>query len=267
MFNLYETASKDRKLQSIPTSFSSLSQARDSLIFHWHQLARPTNKEYFDDKTSLSFFTGWQARHEGSQKILGQWSSVFDAFLKTHGRSLAESDKKGVAMLRIQHEIGFMSIQLGRTYFEDQTLWDQFLALFNRIISLASEILDYDSKSRRYPTFSLDMGIVGPLYEVASRCRDPVLRRKAISLLKSRCMQEGVWNSILTAKVAERLVEIEEEGLGEVKSCHDVPDSARLSYVAPMFDPAGRKVVVKYMRIGSAPGAAVRPMIEEVFEW
>lgn len=267
IFNLYETTSKGRKMQSIPPAFSSLSEARDSLIFHWHRLARPTNEEYFDDKTSLDFFIGWQEKHESSDNIFGQWSAVFDAFLKTHGRSLPDSDKKGVAMLKTQKEIGFMSIQLGRTYFEDQTLWDQFLPLFHKIISLASEILDYDSKSRRYPTFSLDMGIVGPLYEVASRCRDPVLRRNAISLLKSRCMQEGVWNSILTAKVAERLVEIEEEGLGEVKSCHDVPDWARLSYVAPVFDPAGRKVVVKFMRIGSAPNDAVRPMVEEVFEW
>jgi hypothetical protein len=266
MFNLYESAAKNRIRQRIPTAFSSLSEARESLIFHWHRLTRPVNKQLSDDGSSLNFFAAWQTRHEGSQLIFNQWSAAFSAFLKTQRASMDENEKKGVAMLEIQQEIGFLSLQLGRTYFDDQTLWDHFIPLFNQIVSLAAEILDFGSKSRRYPTFSLDMGIVGPLYEVASRCRDPVIRRKAISLMKSRCMQEGIWNSILTAKVAERLVEIEEDGLGEVKSCHDVPDWARLSFVAPVFDPAGRRALVKYMRIGKTHELA-RPMVEEIFEW
>jgi hypothetical protein len=266
MFNLYESAAKNRIGHSIPTAFSSLSEARESLIFHWHRLTRPVSKQLSDDGSSLNFFAAWQTRHEGSQLIFSQWSAAFSAYLKTHRASMDENEKKGVAMLEIQQEIGFLSLQLGRTYFDDQTLWDHFIPLFNQIVSLAAEILDFGSKSRRYPTFSLDMGIVGPLYEVASRCRDPVIRRKAISLMKSRCMQEGIWNSILTAKVAERLVEIEEDGLGEVKSCYDVPDWARLSFVAPVFDPAGRRALVKYMRIGKTHELA-RPMVEEMFEW
>jgi hypothetical protein len=265
MFNLYENTTKSRRGQSIPPAFSSLSEARASLIFHWHRLMRPICEKYLDDGSSLNFLTAWQTRHDSSQWVFDQWSAAFDAFLKD-GSSLAESEKKAVTMLKIQQEIGFLSLQLGRTYFDDQTLWDQFLPLFNQITSLAADLLEFGSKSRRYPTFSLDMGIVGPLYEVASRCRDPVIRRKAISLMKSRCMQEGVWNSILTARVAETLVEIEEEGLCEVKTCNDVPDWARLSFVAPVFDPAGRRAVVKFMRIGSTH-EAVRPTAEEVYEW
>lgn len=266
VFDLYETAVKNRIGQNIPSAFSSLSEARESLVYHWHRLARPVTKELLDDGSGLNFLAAWQSRHEGSQQIFNQWSAAFDAFLQTRGASLDDGEKKGVAMLEIQQEIGFLSLQLGRTYFDDQTLWDQFMPLFNQIVSLAAEILDFGSKTRRYPTFSLDMGIVGPLYEVASRCRDPIIRRKAISLMKSRCMQEGVWNSILTAKVAERLVEIEEEGLGDVKNCHDIPDWARLSFVAPIFDPAGRRAVIKYMRIGNTH-ELVRPMVEEVIEW
>jgi hypothetical protein len=265
-FNLYENTTISRVEQSIPFAFSSLTEARESLVFHWHRLMRPISEQYLDDKSSLEFLTAFQSRHDQSQRVFDQWSMAFNAYIKINGSSLAETELKGVAMLRIQQEIGFLSLQVGRTYFADQTLWDQFMPLFNRIVTLASEILDFGSKSRRYPTFSLDIGIVSPLYEVASRCRDPLIRRKAISLMKSRCMQEGVWNSILTAKVTERLVEIEEEGLGVVKSCHDVPDWARLSFVAPMFDPAGRRAVVKFMRIKNAEDA-VRPMIEEVFEW
>jgi hypothetical protein len=266
-FDLYGKVARNQGRLIIPHAFSSLSAARESLVFNWHRLSLPINDEPgFNDEASLTFFTAWQQRQQSSMETFDQWTTAFDAFLKTHADTLTELDRKGVAMLQIQRKIGFMSLQLSRTIFDDQTLWDQFLPLFNQIVTLAAEILEVGSRSRRYPTFSLDMGIVGPLYEVASRCRDPAIRRRAISLLKSRCMQEGVWNSILTAKVAERVVEIEEAGLGVVTSCSDVPDWARLSFVTPVFDSSGRKAVLKYMQIGSTNGVG-RGTVEEEVEW
>lgn len=53
------------------------------------------------------------------------------------------------------------------------------------------------------PVFSLDTGIVLPLYFVATKCRYPTIRRKSIALLKSTPRQEGVLNSMLTGRVAE----------------------------------------------------------------
>jgi hypothetical protein len=147
LFNLYENTTKSRRGQSIPPAFSSLSEARASLIFHWHRLMRPICEKYLDDGSSLNFLTAWQTRHDSSQWVFDQWSAAFDAFLKD-GSSLAESEKKAVTMLKIQQEIGFLSLQLGRTYFDDQTLWDQFLPLFNQITSLAADLLEFGSKSR-----------------------------------------------------------------------------------------------------------------------
>jgi hypothetical protein len=70
----------------------------------------------------------------------------------------------------------------------------------------------------------------------------------------------------LTSKVAQRVLEIEEAGLGEVKSCEDVPDWARISNVSPLFDPVGRKATLTYSRPESSENYT-RQTIEEVIEW
>jgi hypothetical protein len=68
-------------------------------------------------------------------------------------------------------------------------------------------------KGKRQKVFNLDIALVVPLYFVAGKCRDARLRRKAIELLRRSERQEGVSNSLMAARVAERLVEMEEEGL------------------------------------------------------
>lgn len=132
---------------------------------------------------------------------------------------------------------------------------------------LAAEVLatDIDASSGK-PYISLDLGIVGPLFDVASRCRDPTIRRKAIGLLKSSPRQEGIWNASVAARFAERLVEIE-EGLGDVTSCSGVLKLARVSDIVPKFDPFGRKATVQYSRFRRVGELVRKVTVEEEFEW
>jgi hypothetical protein len=62
-------------------------------------------------------------------------------------------------------------------------------------------------------SFALDLGIVAPLFVAATKCRDRKLRREAIRLLMSSPRREGMWDSILSGRVAQWIMEIEEEGL------------------------------------------------------
>ncbi|EPE05787.1 c6 zinc finger domain protein [Ophiostoma piceae UAMH 11346] len=61
-------------------------------------------------------------------------------------------------------------------------------------------------------SFSADLGIVPPLFVVATKSRDRVLRRQAIQLLRSSARREGMWDSELVARIAMWVVDIEEEG-------------------------------------------------------
>lgn len=60
------------------------------------------------------------------------------------------------------------------------------------------------------PSFSADLGIVPPLFVVATKCRDPVIRRQAIQLLRSSARREAMWDSELTARIGMWITEIEE---------------------------------------------------------
>ena len=94
--------------------------------------------------------------------------------------------------------------------------WDRFTARYEHIVELASLIVEPNpdgNTQKQRPEFSQDMNTVGPLYAVAHRCRDPVIRRKAVAILYAAPRQEGVWDSMLTARVAEKVISIEEEGL------------------------------------------------------
>ncbi|KAF7511055.1 hypothetical protein GJ744_005601 [Endocarpon pusillum] len=62
------------------------------------------------------------------------------------------------------------------------------------------------------PIFSLSIGIIPPLYLVASRCRDPAIRRQVIHLLSICNRREGIWDSQVTSQLASQILDIEEAG-------------------------------------------------------
>ena len=65
------------------------------------------------------------------------------------------------------------------------------------------------------PSFSTDLGIVPPLFFVATKCREPHTRRRAIRLLRSSARREGMWDSEMAARIGQWVMELEEsEGDG-----------------------------------------------------
>ena len=128
--------------------------------------------------------------------------------------------------------------------------WDDYYLEFKAMLGHAAEVLklSQDSGNGTWAVFSLDTGIILPLYIVATKCRHPVLRRRAIALLKSARRQEGVLNSLLTGRVAERLVELEEEGLENIECAEEFPNCARISNVQVHCDPIRRRAYLQYPR-------------------
>ena len=132
------------------------------------------------------------------------------------------------------------------------------------------------------PTFSLSMGIIPPLYMVSTRCRDPVIRRKAINLLSTCKRGEGIWDSWLSFRIALRMLEIEETGarhhlvkmLSEsgvavpkpvrITDMHQIPKEARVVDLGTSFGP-DRQGVLRYAKSGNGLGSG--DVIEEFFEW
>lgn len=129
--------------------------------------------------------------------------------------------------------------------------WDMHTPRFQQIIALARDAVEhvvaYDAPVH-FRQFWLDTTIVAPLYFVAYICQDPKVRREAVSLLYRLPHQEGLWDSLIAARSCEKLMEIEEEGLGEVSRAEDIPEWARIREVKASTDAEGRLDKISYRR-------------------
>jgi hypothetical protein len=294
---------KDHKSTKIPQKFASIAEARDSLNFRRYHasysialLPHPSETDTpSSPKPSLLLpsptLSAWKSEN---MMLFEQWLSVFEAWMEEHNDTMTDRERMACKVLGIIKNVCYVSLCVVRRNSDDQTVWDVFNPQFEEAVQLAEEVLLHppsaslpvdcslsslfsdtiltqgrtSTTTMRTPTFSLDMEIVGPIYDVASRCRDPIIRRRAIHVLKTCARQEGMWNAALTARVAERVVQIEEMGLGCVRSCEDVPDWARISNVQPVFEKEGRRARISYRRMGmEGDGERVRKMVEEVVEW
>jgi hypothetical protein len=100
-------------------------------------------------------------------------------------------------------------------------------------------------------SFALDLGIVPPLFVVATKCRDRKLRRDAIGLLLASPRREGMWDSILSGRVGQWIMDIEEQSLqtwtGPLNAAarEVVPDDQRVMVKEILFDLQNREAMLR----------------------
>jgi hypothetical protein len=170
--------------------------------------------------------------------------------------------------------------------YPDESAWDTQLPSFKEILILCKAVISSSAeKPRKGPyslvglpraspkrpvwrdAFTFEMGVIPPLYFTAIKCRDPVVRREAIRLLGlARPRKEGLWDARNLASIAERVVEIEEEGLEdgepvEEKRVHDA------RWAVEMLDGVTAQAVVFFLRPLDAEGQGRWEFREESIPW
>ena len=159
--------------------------------------------------------------------------------------------------------------------------WDSFQADFNTMLSTAERFVKnsvlLDGKlclpsegklATCKPSQSFSIGIITPLFFTATRCRNPFIRRSACKVLKACNRSESMWNSQLAATVCERVIEIEEAGLGNVSSSSQVPLEARIQGMDMAFGPdrQGHIRYYQYSPLATESGNSCK-VFEEQFSW
>jgi hypothetical protein len=159
---------KTPQKREIPAIFSSLSKARESLVSRWHVASYSTNGTGVPTGERLPAVPQSGAWQKRSMSILARWSSAYDVYLDFRGDNLTNEKRKGTAVLRILKELGSTVMMLTRTTVDDERNWDVFCPMFQKIVSLANDIVELDQKATaKRPTYCIDMAIVGPLFEVS----------------------------------------------------------------------------------------------------
>ena len=172
---------------------------------------------------------------------LTTWLSNFHALLESRSRHSPPPNPKDIQSsytLRMQYLAA--SIRLSTCFDPEESAYDTHISKFNEIIDLGSFILNpfLPPKStttlRPHPhprfSFTIDLGLIYPLYFTAFKCRDLPTRRTAIQLLKV-AGREGPWDGSRMAMIVEKIVEVEEElgkGVLGVGAEEGVPECARV---------------------------------------
>lgn len=186
------------------------------------------------------------AQQQELQCRLTNWSMAFDRVRTKLGPSLVQKQSNTILLLRI-HNIA-VSILLSACLSTREIIYDELTTEFEMMISLANRYLEDKTKcvrtsSSSRPTFTLEMGIIPPLYLAAIKCRHPEIRRQAVSLLSCSPHREGMWDTNV-AKFAVQIIALEEAAarLEEgVTQCENVPEHARFHDVALGLSEGGER--------------------------
>lgn len=263
-----------------PASFSSIAEAGDSL----DSLKRSYVIQCRNIMQAVSVGRTPEIPNHLFEQIktsFPRWCAAFSRFEESSENLFASRERLGFKLLKI-HQLHLMiyyeyakASEIALYKNEASCFsWDDCNDIFAEIVSLAASVIKTaygtqtpfcnfaPERNAVQPFFCLDNGVLVPLYEVATLCRDPVIRRRAVSILRSAPRQEGVFNSHLLAMAAEKAIEIEEatasggfvdydsivagskveqEGSRITKSS-EVPDSVRLTYAFPKIDMVKKKI-------------------------
>lgn len=151
------------------------------------------------------------------QEILTQlslWREAFQPFLysrTTAGENYCSMASALEAMYLAGHVI------VATAFSDKQTDFDMFNPHFSSIVSLCRSIIHQRkwTDQAHDMDFSLDSSVVCPLFIVGLKCRDPIIRREAISLLrkmKSANLQ-GLWPLSLMEGIISWIMNVEEGGV------------------------------------------------------
>ncbi|KAI9827641.1 MAG: hypothetical protein M1819_006930 [Sarea resinae] len=240
--------SPKKTLERVPDIFASLDEARDYLVYQSNAMIQllqsaDHHPEILDGE-ALHVALARQAEIEAH---LQQWSAAFNRYLMRFDPGMDSRDLRGAALLKIHHITSAIMLTAG--FSGAESAFDEFDCEFEKTISLSQSLIANTgpgSLAGPQPSFSSDLGIVAPLFFTAFKCRNPSIRRQAISLLSASPRREGVWDSTGTAKVADWVVMVEERGLGHVAHSKDVPESARVCRLDAKPFMAQRRVHIRY---------------------
>lgn len=181
---------------------------------------------------------------DAAHQALKQWDSDIDRLLTQLHAETTDEICLRMKLLKMYQVTTTIIIATG--VYGQETLHDDHLSKYQQVIAWGEDLFACSKNSTSTPSrdqfLSFDIGVITPLFFAAIKCRDPMVRRRAISLLASNNLQEGSWNSVGAAKVAEFVMGIEEEGLPPEFSQHQVLETARVHLVQTATDVERREI-------------------------
>lgn len=232
----------------IPLAYRSLEEARYSFTLLQTRTMRLDALSGYSRWNLLSEYQVEQL--ESHMALLNDWADAFAPILyRAQNDTAYASDLRGAQCLHAHWLMAVMVIQ--STFYPEETYFDTHIDDFRQIVSDLRPIVEdahrnkTNSDSSSTPClaegFTFEETTVTPLYMTATKCRDRSLRRQAIVLLQKAPRREGIFDSLMAAKIAQFVMSVEEEGVDEFGF---VPEEARVRVSNVEPDMLGRRASI-----------------------
>ncbi|ETN36548.1 uncharacterized protein HMPREF1541_08826 [Cyphellophora europaea CBS 101466] len=206
--------------RSLPADLT-ISQVRthlDNLLICVYQLIKSDLRMYrYWDVTAVP--TQWQHRRTDAIKTFQDWLTALEGFFAKPDAPLrlAPSEEKSLLGLRLQIRIAIIMLQMSIDH-KPETSYDAFKPDFDdmvtRVERLFASLALVDAKPLDVESvdFTMELGLIHPLFFIATKCRDWNIRRRAVALLR-KAGKEGVWEGPIMAVLAQKVMRLEEQGI------------------------------------------------------
>ena len=199
-------------LRNIPTTFPSADEAWYILVDLMNQglkfITMSAEKKY--TQTLLAEDFSLQSR---LLLCLDHWLRALTKYECTSGKS--HKTDPLLCSLWVLHRCTWIWLSCCTDPLEME--YDNHLDGFQQLVSMEEVLVNNWSATNMTATtelnFTHDMEFVAPTYFTTFRCRDPIVRRKALSLLQKCKRREGLWDSEQCVAMAKRILAFEEAGL------------------------------------------------------
>ncbi len=217
----------------MPSAFTSLDEASafmDDFIQYCYSIMDPIifTPDY---RLTSKLLTGFL-------RILDLWWTRLNDLLSRHRPCDTRSQKQAL-YLKLQYHVAYIMAPRPFTYGDSELRFDKFVKEFAIINTLAAEWLDLDKEDGDDPgapssmevSYNFDMGILSSLFLCGLRCRCPQVRRQVVNLMFQKNFRENSWDSFTAARIVDAVIAVELHGLGNPRTCEEVPASSRIRIV------------------------------------
>lgn len=154
-----------------------------------------------------------------------KWQAAFETMMIKSAKNIGITDARAPLVLQIEYHAILIWL---KSYSADaETVYDQHFRHFDLVVSIAEKVIELGTRpdSRAMSSaFALDAEVLPPLYWTASRCRHPLIRRRAIEVARNYPTREGMWNQRRYVAAAMKIMEFEEAPVAHLPVEQRIPE-------------------------------------------
>lgn len=225
---------------ALPASYISLNHARQDFD-------QVMNYIFSSSERGVMTVDHNELPRRGPSAVLRLWKTALDASEFAESSTLQEYTIK---LLNLYYHV---SIIIAETcYSGSEMTFDHYTDHFQIAVELCESITTFNSWGKELQDFGLlfsfDLGITPPMFFVASRCRHPEIRRRAVKMmLESQSNSyRGAWRDRYSGLCAQRMMEIEEESFGIVIDEKDVLENKRIRKVSADLQETQAEILMQF---------------------